>query len=430
MMRVRPYLVAFAFAIAAVVLPLANRAPAAAATETVIANFEPRTQAPSSGLTADPAGNFYGEVTGGSGAVFELQPRPGGEWSYSVVHRFFGGIFGCYPNGGLARDAHGNLYGVGGCGFANGGGTVFELSPPARSGGSWRETILYRFRGVGSGDPEFLHGRPALDARGNLYGTSFAGGRYGAGAIFRLTPPAKRHGLWQETTLYSFTGGADGLYVSHGVILDRTGTLFGTTEYGGVATTFCSSGCGTVFALTPPKHGDVWTETVVRAFVGTDGALPQCDLIEDAAGNVYGTTEVGQAPAPAGTVFELARPAKPAESWTENILYAFANIQPDAGYPLAGVTFGNDGALYGTTSSGGQNGKGSAYRLAPPAQRGKPWTETVLHGFGNRRNDGTYPLTPLAVGLDGALYGTTQYGGAGACVANGKLFGCGTAYRI
>ncbi len=258
----------------------------------------------------------------------------------------------------------------------------------------------------------------------------FHGGRYGAGTVFRLTPPAKLGTLWSETTLYSFTGGADGLYTTHGVIMDGSGTLFGTTEYGGTPSIFCGSGCGTVFALTPPKNGGAWIETVVHAFSGLDGALPECDLISDAAGNMYGTTEVGQQIDSAGTVFQLTRPAKPGDSWTERVLAQFLNHGPAPGAPLAGVVFGHDGALYGTTSGGGYRERGTAFRLAPPVQNGKPWTQSVLHSFASSPTDGSFPEAPLAIGYDGAFYGTTPYGGSGKCSTNNSILGCGTAFRV
>jgi uncharacterized repeat protein (TIGR03803 family) len=104
------------------------------------------------------------------------------------------------------------------------------------------------------------------------------------------------------TTLYSFSGGADGEYPVAGLIADASGALYGTTESGG-------SCCGTVFKLTPPTTtGGPWAETVLYSFTGgADGAQPVASLIADASGALYGTTEGGGSGY--GTVFKLTLPA-------------------------------------------------------------------------------------------------------------------------
>jgi uncharacterized repeat protein (TIGR03803 family) len=159
-------------------------------------------------------------------------------------------------------------------------------------------TTLYSFAGLPDGANPF----PApIAALGNLYGTTFSGGSYvcsgGCGTVFKLTPSGT------ETVLYRFTGG-DGANPTAGLIADASGNLYGTTELGGGANG-CSGGCGTVFKLTPSG-----TRTVLHSFTGgNDGASPVAGLIADAAGNLYGTTELGGGASGCsggcGTVFKL-----------------------------------------------------------------------------------------------------------------------------
>jgi uncharacterized repeat protein (TIGR03803 family) len=265
-------------------------------------------------LVMDSGGNLYGTtVLGGSregGTVFELTPKSG-RWIEKIIYSFENeGQGGSRPYGGLILDASGNLYGTttdGGSSSCTGGcGTIFELSP--QSGGNWTETVLHNFRNNGQ-DGRFPEASLRFDANGNLYGTTVAGGGAGDGIVFELSPQSG--GKWTERVLHSFQdNGLDGYAPAAGLIFDGTGSLYGTTTYGGHSACNHGSGCGTVFKL-KPKPGGGWKETVVHSFMdnATNGYYPYAGLLFDGSGNLYGTTINGgtgtACPRQCGTVFEI-----------------------------------------------------------------------------------------------------------------------------
>jgi uncharacterized repeat protein (TIGR03803 family) len=195
-------------------------------------------------------------------------------------------------------DAAGNLYGeteAGGTSSRCGGGcgTAYQLQPV--SGGGWKEHILHDFGAIGDG--AFPGGALLLDRTGNLYGTTGVGGATGNGTVYKLTRQA--HGHWKEHILYSFTGGATGIEPGGGVVMDKGGNLYGTTIAGGSPN--CE--CGLVYKLSPGIGGK-WNFKVLHTFVGSDGAQPAANLIQDDKGNLYGTTITGGAGGN-GVAFEL-----------------------------------------------------------------------------------------------------------------------------
>ena len=144
-----------------------------------------------------------------------------------------------------------------------------------------------------------------------------------------------------------------------------------------------------------------------------DGAVPQGTLIFDGSGRLYGTTEYGgssnEPETGGGTVFQLTPPSSSGGAWTESVLYAFLS-QPGDGYaPRSGVVFGKSGALYGDTVLG-FTGSGTVFQLAPPASPGDSWTESVLYAFSG--SDGNGPFGRVTLSRDGSIYGTTFYGGS------------------
>lgn len=215
------------------------------------------------------------------------------------------------------------------------------------------------------------------------------------------------------TTLYSFSGGNDGLNPLAGVVIGKGGVLYGTTYAGGNGGGgACSAACGTVFSLSPPaSRGGSWTETVLYAFTyhPSDGALPVAGVVIGNGGVIYGTTYAGGRSG-FGTVFSLSPPASPGGSWTETVLHDF-NVR-NGSTPSGGVVIGRGGVLYGTTFYGGKLGSksGTVFSLTPPTTPGGPWTETVLHSFGSG-SDGSNPAGSLVIGENGVLFGTTVYGG-------------------
>lgn len=195
---------------------------------------------PLGGVVLDSGGNVYGTTytVVDNGDVYELAA---GSWTHSVIHHFSSPPDGSLPAAGLLIDADGNLYGTTVSGGANGGGTVYELSP---SQGGWTFQVLYNFIGNAGGTISPL----TMDPAGNLYGATQRGGARGLGNVFKLT---KLNGAWTYTSLYDFTGGADGAYPNSRILIDANGNLYGGAQSGGITTLGCPNGCGVVFEITP-----------------------------------------------------------------------------------------------------------------------------------------------------------------------------------
>lgn len=351
--------------------------------------------------------------TGGEAATYREQ----------VLYSFCPGATctdGQSPFAGLIMDSAGNLYGTtiegGATATANppGFGAVFKLTP------NGTESVLYSFAG-GPNDGDIPFAGLIMDGSGNLYGTTLYGGQYGFGAVFKLTNGT-------ETVLYSFTGGSDGANPYAGLIMDASGNLYGTASAGGNTAAGCinslgTSGCGTVFKLTP--NGS--TFTVLYTFTGgSDGANPTAGLIMDTSGNLYGTTSQGGNAF--GTVFELT----PSEFGTAGPippLYSFSG-GVDAANPGAAVIVDGSGNLYGTTQNGGANDAGAVFKLTRGATA--PWPETVLYSFCSQSSsqtsctDGANPMASLIMDTAGNLYGTTYNGGAPLFAS----FGVGTVFQL
>jgi uncharacterized repeat protein (TIGR03803 family) len=371
---------------------------------------------PYANLIFDASGNLYGTTEAGGahgyGAVFEFSPKTGGGWTEKLLHSFGATSTDAQrPAAGLILDASGNLYGTTNAGGVYGYGAVFELSP--KTGGGWTEKLLHSFNenGVDGAKPNAVL---IFDGAGNLYGTTLLGGAVGGpdypyGTVFELSPTAGGH--WTETVLYSFgptsTDVTDGYNPFSSLIFDGVGNLYGTTGYGGAYQD------GTVFELSPAAGGG-WTEAVLYSFgaTSTDGYNPFSSLIFDGVGNLYGTTNNGGAyHFHNGTVFELSPEA--GGLWTETVLHSFNKNGTNNQYgyaPYAGLIFDASGNLYGTTTDGGTSGNGTVFEFSPAA--GGIWTETVLHSFLSRGGkDGSAPYTGLIFDAEGNLYGTTQIGG-------------------
>lgn len=206
-----------------------------------------------------------------------------------------------------------------------------------------------------------------------------------------------------ESVIHSFAGGNDGYSPESGIMIGPKGNLFGTTSNGGQSST--CAGCGTVFELSPGSNG-TWTETIIYAFSGNDGAAPYSPLLLDRQGNLYGTTLSGGNTF-GGTVFELSPGSGGA--WTEKVLYSFTG-GADGSLPFGGgLAMDSAGNLYGTTELGGQYGFGTVFELVPGTNG--TWTEKVLHSF-KQGNDGANPIgDSLAVDAGGNIYGMAASGG-------------------
>ena len=349
------------------------------------------------GVTAEN-GPFY------EGEVFRLNPpAPGGTtWTETILHAFdyslaYSQADGSQPAAGVIMDANGALYGTTYYGgtladpYAYGFGVVFRLTPPLPGQTTWKETVLYRFKGgVDGQNPSATLTR---DGSGALYGTTFLGGRgqcadlfgsvVGCGTVFKLIPPAPGQTNWTKATLHSFAGGvADGANPLGKLLLDRSGALYGTTPYGGQGQCVDEAGnilgCGTVFKLTPPRPGQTaWTETVVYKFKGVpDGEVPEGGLIADPAGNLYGATLWGGNGVctdavyriiGCGTVYKLTPPAFGLTAWTETVLHEFQAASAGGSKPVGGELVGNPrGNLFSATELGGTSlGYGTVFEITP-----------------------------------------------------------------
>jgi uncharacterized repeat protein (TIGR03803 family) len=324
--------------------------------ETVLYNFRAGYgDRPNSALARDANGTLYGTTLYGGahqcGAVFKLDSK-GNE---TVLHSFSLRSDGCWPNA-VIRDARGILFGstyVGGntgCSYS-GCGVVFKMDPDGN------ETVLYRFTGgTDGGGPS---GVLVRDAAGNLYGTTAQGGDLacnrgvGCGTVFKLDTAGR------ETALYSFTQtGGDGAFPDSGLRRDQAGVLYGTT-YGGGNPSCGYAGCGTVFKV--EANGK---ETVLHQFTGTpgDGAYPSANVVLDSSGSMYGTTQNGGqnggncSYSGCGVVFKLDTRGK------ETILHAFTG-GADGASPVAGVVLDGAGDVYGTALGGGRGG--IVFKLTP-----------------------------------------------------------------
>ncbi len=355
--------------------------------------------------------------------------------SFENLHVFTGGADGADPQAPLMAGPDGTLYGTTSAGGGGpcfndldipGCGTVFALTPPARGGTMWTETILYSF--INTADGYSPVAGLVSDRAGNLYGTTLVGGNGtgpdcgvdACGTVFRLTPPAQGQTVWTKTTIYNFQDGADGAQPAARLVMDSSGALLGTTILGG-PDAHCS--CGTVFRLTAPMGGPVagagaWTETTLHAFERRgDGTNPENALLAGPNGSYFGVTFLGGTDdfdcvsSGCGTVFQLLPPVGDQTAWQEQVIHRFRRSK-DGAFPLGDLIADDSGDLFGTTSAGGgapDNG-GTVFRLAPPQNGATLWRETVLHAFGFG-HDADVPEAGVVFGPGGALLGTTFQGG-------------------
>ena len=309
---------------------------------------------------------------------------------YKVLHAFGKGGDGAGLWGSLLLDSKGNVYGTTVAGGEYGGGTAFELTP--QPNGSWAEAVLYGF----CSKPECTDGGGSTagltsDAAGNLYGTTQSGGAHVYGTVFELTPQS--NGTWVETVLYNFPIPGGGCCPYGGVAIDKSNNLYGATY--------------SAFELSPGSNG--WTATVLHNFTGRhgDGSGPYAAPILDAAGNLYGTTEHGGyskgCGGGCGAIYELS--PRPGGKWKETILFGF---QTDGAFPGVGaLALDRAGNLYGTTTSG------TIFKLTPGTDG--HWKFTVLYIVADE------PAAGVVIDKSHNLYGTT---------INGGDYGCGDIYKL
>ena len=456
-----------------------------AATSTTVHSFDPTTEgnAPQYGLVQGPDGSLYGVTTHPAGSastsnigiVFKVNPDGTG---FTVLHAFINGTDGFTPGAKLLLDG-GLLLGT--CttgGGDNEAGTVFVIDPSQVKAGNnaagfsvlhYFQNDVVPFAGGGSqlspntSDGAQPNGSLFLASDGSVYGTTYGPEANGTGGtIFHIQPDSSGHfsvtapdvnQIYQfggtYTTIYYFNGGsatpnpANGANPLGGVIQLSDGFLYGTTYQGGSA-----AGHGTVYKIATDGSGF----TILHSFTGGpvitngavtgtgDGESPECDLIQAADGNLYGTTYFGGSGG-AGTVFQI-KPDSFGLFSANSPFGTIAALNNNTGNEAAGgVIQASDGNLYGTTLTGGTggSGNGSIFQIMPDPSTGKfdavadpltyggtfpdPFT-TIYTFLGQNNPQGV--ACPLNQGQDGRLYGESLNGGQ---LANGTG-AAGTVFAI
>lgn len=360
---------------------------------------------PWGGLIIDKAGNLYGTtLTGGDlscgaplyvgcGTVFRVSPT-GHE---VILHTFRGGKDGANPVASLVQDSAGNIYGetlYGGT--AHHQGAIFKITPAGVY------SIVHTFKGA-PGDGQNPWGSLMLDASGNIYGTASLGGNSGAqacnpkggvpgcGVVFKISPSGT------ETILYNFQGGTDGGFPMGNVVFDAAGNLYGA------ASSFGQNRLGVLFKVTAANQYSV-LYTFCSAINCADGTLP-ANITMDGQGNLYGIAGPnGFSPAGfgyAGVIFEYST------SGVESALGTFCiGFSCPNGSEPYGTLLVSGGNLYGTTYLGGSGNEGEVYELTTSG------VETILYSFDfDTLHDGYQPLSGVIADKAGNLYGTTYTGG-------------------
>ena len=334
---------------------------------------------PHGALLRDAAGNLYGTTLAG-GSGDGTVFKIDSTGKETILFTFNLPVSGSSPDTPLIQDQAGDLYGVVQEGGPGNGGLVYKLSPQGE------QTILHPFQLGPKDSPVIPTGGLLMDKSGNLFGTTLSGGKCssGCGTIFRLDPAGKLH------LLYKFTGGSDGSEPFGPLVQDAKGNLYGVARAGGNLSCpdpdFPGDGCGTVFKLA--KNGAL---TVLHTFAGgRDGSVPQGGLAMDAAGNFYGVTSVG-GNHEFGTAFKISKDGN------YTILHRF--LRKEGTSPNGGLVLDAAGNLYGTATFNSGHNLGSVFQLSPDG------VLTVLHRF-KGDDDGGIPSAGLIRDAAGHLYGT------------------------
>lgn len=390
----------------------------AARTITTLASFNGTDGAgPTAPLLLDSSGNLYGTASAGGahgdGTVFEIAH---GSRTITALGTF-NSFNGSNPVAGLSIDSSGNLFGTTSLGgvapgpYPDGNGTVFEIARGSKS-----ITTLAIFDGT---DGQYPDGGVVLDSSGNLFGTTYNGGHDNGsdGTVFELA-----HGSSTITTLVSFNG-ANGNLPDAALVLDSSGNLFGTTDFGPGS---FGKGDGTVFEI-PRGTSSVNT---LAAFNGTNGSSPQSALLIDSRGDLFGTSFRGGSDG-IGTVFEL----KPVATIHAADLGGVYNGKP---FPASGYVYGAGGAIIATPVftyylasdktfshplAGAPTNPGSYVFLAAyagsseylPTETSAPFSITrataTIHAadLGGVHNGNPFPATGYVAGIGGGAIATPVF---------------------
>jgi len=378
--------------------------------------------APSAPLIQAEDGNFYGTTqvggTYGDGTIFKVDSAG----NVTTLHEFDGSD-GANPIAPVVQANDGNFYGTTDWGGDYDEGAFFRID----SSGNFES--LYSFTGGDDGGD--VAGGLIQATDGYLYGTTFHGGTYAGGTVFRMNLSGN------ITTLYSFTGGTDGYGAEGSLIQASDGYFYGVTQNGGnqSCAAFGGTGCGTVFRM----DSDGNLETLYTFAGGLDGAQPEESLIQASDGDFYGTTLFGgdsscsvSSYTGCGTIFKID------SSGDFTLLHDFTG-GPEGGVPFSSLIQAGDGDFYGTAAAGGDpscsvTASGENYPTyigcGTVFQMDSAGNVNALYSFKGSPNDGSNPFAAVAEGSDGYLYGTTRWGGAETSCPYTDNGGCGTFFRV
>lgn len=368
---------------------------------------------PESPVIGDAAGNLYGTTLSGGphgdGTVFRIAP----DGTFTMLYGFSGGATDAnQPIGAIAMDSTGAIFGAAEKGGPADAGAVYQLSPPV-SGDQWQLTILHYFCSKAQcADGKRPYSGVVRDRNGVLYGTTNLGGKGTAsadnGVVYKLMPPADGTGVWQHKVLYDFCSQsdcADGYFPEYAPLLLAKGGML----YGTVPNNGPSTGGGVLYRLRTKGGGF----EVLHSFTahGSEGGRANGGVVMDENGVLYGTTVQGGA-YDCGTAYTYDT-----VSTALGVIYSFCSDATGAVHAAIGLTLvqGKNGlSIYGASSDGGPRRAGTLFALTPPAIAGDPWHEKVLHRFcSDRCDDGADPLFGLLLHRDGGFFGTTSLRGAG-----------------
>jgi uncharacterized repeat protein (TIGR03803 family) len=352
-------------------------------------------------------GNFYGTTNYGgannSGTVFKMTPTGALTTLYDFCSQA-NCADGAYPQSiGLVMGTDGNFYGgtqYGGtnCAVQSDCSTLFKVTPEGQL--TTLDTLC--INGVPCTEGVYPN-TMILGTDGNFYGTTYAGGVYGGGTVFKMTPQGT------VTYLYSFCAQAncaDGSSPLAPLVQARNGNFYGTTWSGGNCPPY--NGCGTIFEITPAGKFTLLFSFTPSTLAGTN---PYAPLVQGRDGNFYGTAN-------SDDVFKMTPNGK------VTTLYTFCSLPncADGKLPYAGMIQATDGNFFGTTSGGGANSGGTIFEIT---SKGKL---TTLYSFCSQTNcaDGSGPLAGLLQATNGTFYGTTTYGGTVTC----SFSQCGNVFSL
>jgi uncharacterized repeat protein (TIGR03803 family) len=353
---------------------------------------------PQAALIQAKDGNFYGTTyssgANGYGTVFKMDAKG----AVTVLYSFGASSNdGRNPQAALIQAKDGSFYGTTSSGGVNGNGTIFNMDS------SDKVKVLYSFGANGSHDGANPQSSLLQGSDGNFYGTTDEGGANGYGTVYKM---AVSSGTVQFSIIHPFGDPGttnDGWHPQAALIQGSNGNFYGTTYSGG------AKYYGTIFKMDSSD-----AVTVIHSFRSSDasdGRTPQATLIQGSDGNFYGTTYSGGANG-YGTVFKMDA------FGNVTILHSFGATPNDGQNPVAGLIQAKNGIFYGTTSAGGSNSSGTAFKMSVSSSTVK---FSILHNFADNStpNDGRYPQAALIQAKDGNFYGTTYYGGG---YGNGTVF--------